>query len=203
MLFYKKASILIGLASLISTTHADLPTTFDYNKASTNYVDSTSNGLSSVANPIYFGGTIGSSEGSTYCDGATGCEDSDTAWKVFGGYKITEKLAVEGAYLNIGDLYKNGQNSDISAFTINGVGTLPVTEKFDVFGKLGATRWSSDNTGGSESGFGMTYGVGAKMNLNETTKLRAEWEKVTDIETSNTEKTDVNVLSLGVELSTF
>ncbi len=202
MKFYKTA-ILVGMVSCLSVVNADLPKTFDYKKASTNYVDNTSDSLSNVANPIYFGGTIGQSEATTYCDGETGCEDSDTAWKVFGGYKFTDKLAVEGAYMNLGDIYKNGENSDVSAFSINGVGTLPVSEKFDVFGKIGATRWSSDNTTGSESGFGLTYGVGAKMNMNETTKLRAEWEKVKDIETSSTEKTDVNVLSVGVELSTF
>lgn len=41
------------------------------------------------------------------------------------------------------------------------------------------------------------------MNINERTKLRAEWEKVLDVETSPTDSTDVNMLSIGVELSTF
>jgi len=200
---FSKLAIAMGVISCVSAINADLPKTFDYNKASTNYVDNTSNSLSTVANPIYFGGALGQSEGSSYCDGASGCEDSDTAWKVFGGYKFTDKLAVEGAYMNLGDMYKNSEHSDVSAFSINGVGSLPVTEKFDVFGKIGATRWSSDNSGGSESGFGMTYGVGAKMNMNENTKLRAEWEKVMDVETSGSEETDINVLSVGVELSTF
>jgi hypothetical protein len=49
----------------------------------------------------------------------------------------------------------------------------------------------------------MTYGVGAKMHISEKTKLRAEWEKLPSIETSSTEKTDVNMLSVGVELSTY
>jgi len=73
----------------------------------------------------------------------------------------------------------------------------------NVFGKVGAMRWSSDNTSGSQDGFGVTYGLGAKMSLNETTKLRAEWEKLPNIETSASDKTDVNMLSVGVELSTY
>ncbi|MEB8432255.1 outer membrane beta-barrel protein [Cocleimonas sp. KMM 6892] len=199
----KKSVILLGLISIVSVSYADLPKPFDYKKASTNYVDNTSGGFGSIANPYFFGGSIGASEASSYCSGESNCEDTDTAWKIFGGYKFTDKLSVEGAYMNLGDIYKNGQNSDVSAFSAYGVGTLPVTEQFDVFGKVGATRWSSDNTDGTESGFGASFGVGAKMHINENTKLRAEWEKVLDVETSDSESSDINMLSVGVELSTF
>lgn len=199
----KKSVILFGLFSIVSTANADLPKTFDYKKASTSYVDNTSGGFGSVANPYFFGGSIGASQASSYCSGESNCEDTDTAWKVFGGYKFTDKLSVEGAYMNLGDIHKNGENAQVTALSAYGVGTLPVTEQFDVFGKVGATRWSSDNTNGSENGFGASYGVGAKMNINETTKLRAEWEKVLDVETTDSGSTDVNMLSVGVELSTF
>ena len=187
-----------------NTAEADLPKAFDYNKASTNYVDNSSSGGSGVSNPYYFGGTIGMSDASSYCSGETNCEDVDTAWKLFGGYKLTNKLGIEAAYVNLGDIYKNNQNSDVSAFTATAVGTLPVSEQFDVFGKLGAMRWNSDNSNGEDQdGFGVTYGVGTKMHLSETMNLRAEWEKFPSIETSNTEDTDINMLSVGIELSTY
>lgn len=205
MKLIKKSVLVLGLLPVlcaINNASADLPKSFDYNKASASYVDNTSGG-SGVANPYYFGGMIGPSEGSSYCSGATSCEDSDTAWKLFGGYKFTDKLSAEGSYVSLGDLHKAGSSSDVSALAAHAVGTLPVTDQFDVFGKLGLMRWSSDNTAGSESGFGATYGVGAKMHLSETTSLRAEWEKYPGIETSPTEDTDVNMLSVGVELSTF
>ncbi len=198
-----KSMMLLGLVSAFSVTHADLPKAFDYNKASTNYVDNTSSAGSTVSNPYFFGGTIGASEGTSYCSGESNCEDSDTAWKIFGGYKFTDKLSAEGAFVNLGDMHKNGENSDISAFTLHGVGTLPISEQFDVFAKVGAMRWTSDNTTGDENGFGITYGLGAKMHINESTKLRAEWEKFPSIETSSSQETDVNMLSVGFELSTF
>jgi len=201
----------LGLLSLTATTLADLPKAFDYNKASTNYVDNTSSGGTStfddVANKTYFGGSIGPSDADSYCTGATECEDTDTAWKVFGGYKITERLSAEASYVNLGDVHKTSggtvQNSDVSAFTATAIGSIPINDQFDIFGKVGAMRWDSDNTAGSESGFGMTYGVGARMNISEKTKLRAEWEKLPDIETAPGEETDVNMLSVGVELSTY
>jgi len=211
MKFFKQSLLVIGVVSAIAgvtAVQADLPQPFDYKKASTNYVDNTTSGGGSsfggVANPYYFGGTIGTSDGKSYCEGSSNCEDSDTAWKLFGGYKVTNNLSAEAAYVNLGDLHKKNSNSDVSAVTLNAVGSMPVSDKFEVFGKVGAMRWSSDNSNdGSESGFGVTYGVGAKMQMSETTKLRAEWEKFPGVETSKDDKTDVNMLSVGVELSTY
>lgn len=189
---------------LMTPVIADLPNPFDYNSksANANYVDNTTGG-NGVTNPYYFGGTIGPAEGSSYCSGASNCEDKDSAWKLFGGYKFTDKLSAEGSYVTLGDLHKNGENSDVSVIAAHGVASMPLTEKFDVFGKLGVMRWSSDNTDGGQDGFGVAYGVGAKMHMSETTNLRAEWEKYPGIETSSSEDTDINMLSVGVELSTF
>jgi len=207
-----KSVLALGLFTLSTASLADLPQGFDYNKASTNYVDNTSsnggNSVGDIANKMYFGGSIGPSEASSYCDGASNCEDKDTAWKIFGGYKITERLSAEAAYVNLGDINKpatggGSQTSEASAFTAAAVASMPINDQVDIFGKLGAMRWSTDNSTGDESGFGMTYGVGAKMNISEKTKLRAEWEKLPGIETSPTEETDVNMLSIGVELSTY
>ncbi len=204
---------LLSISVLSTTAYADLPKAFDYNKASTNYVDNTSSAgggestIDDLANKMYFGGSIGPSEAGDYCKGASGCEDKDTAWKIFGGYKITERLSAEAAYVNLGDIHKTTggvvQNSDVSAMTASGVAAMPINDQIDIFGKLGVMRWSSDNTAGDESGFGMTYGVGAKMNISEKTKLRAEWEKFPGVETSPGSKSDVNMLSVGVELSTY
>ena len=202
-----KSMLALGLLSLSVATSAE---EFDYKKASTNYVDNTSSGNNGGAgglNQYYFGGTIGASDAGSYCSGSANCEDGDTAWKIFGGYKISENLSAEASYVNLGDVHKTTtggtENSDITALTATAVGTMPINEQFDIFGKIGAMRWSSDNTSGSQDGFGITYGIGAKMDLNETTKLRAEWEKFPSIETSNSAKTDVNMLSVGVELSTY
>lgn len=194
---FNKSLIVIGLLSTFTFAQG-----FDYTKAAASFVDNTTRG-DLFSKGYYVGGAIGQSEASTYCNGESGCEDSDTAWKIFGGYKLLEKVSIEGAYLNLGDIRKDGQNSDVTGFGGYAVGSLPVTEKFDAFAKIGGVYWKSNNTDGDEKGFGLSYGLGAKMTLNETTKLRAEWEKVTDVETSDNEETDINILSIGVELQTF
>ena len=199
-----KSLLTLGLLSLLSSapSYADLP--FSYGNATKNYVDNTSNsnGGNAISNPYYIGGTIGSSDASSYCDGETGCEDTDTAWKLFGGYQLTNMLSGEVGYVSLGDIHKNGENSDVSAFTANAVGSMQVTERFDVFAKVGAMRWNSDNTHEDKDGFGVTYGLGVKMRLSDTTKLRAVWQQYPGIETDN-DDSDINMLSVGFELSTY
>jgi predicted porin len=204
MKILSKSILITGIVPLffsLGAAYADLP--FSYGKANSNYVDNTSAAANGVYNPYYFGGTIGTSDATTYCDGETSCVDSDTAWKLFGGYKFTNNLSAEGTYTSLGDMHKNGENADISAISVDAVGSMQLTEKFDIFGKVGAMRWSSQNTTGDRDGFGVTYGVGAKMRMSESTRIRAEWEQYPGIETSGTEDSDVNMLSIGVEISSY
>jgi OOP family OmpA-OmpF porin len=217
MNFISKPSLVFGAVSICtlitSIAQADLPKAFDYSKASANYVDNTTKKRSSgkgsggrsffefgnVSNPYYFGGTIGPSQGSGYCSGVSDCENEDTAWKLLAGFKVTDKLAAEMAYSSLGDMHKPNNNSDSSAFTVTAVGSLPITEQFDVFAEGGLSRWNSDN----EKGFGVTYGLGAKMHISETANIRAEWQQFPSVEVSDNEKTDINMLSVGVEISTY
>ena len=218
MNFISKPTLVFGAMSICTlfttAVRADLPKAFDYSTASTKYVDNTSKKrpnpnrgrsksffeFGNVSNPYYFGGTIGLSQGSGYCSGIVEkCENEDTAWKLLTGFKVNDKLAAEMAYSSLGDMYKPGNNADSSAFTVTAVGKLPLTEQFDIFAEGGLSRWNSDN----EKGFGVTYGIGAKMHISETTNIRAEWQQFPNVEVSSEEKNDINMLSVGVELSTY
>jgi len=197
--------ILIALTALplFSSVSADLPSsTFNYAKAAAAYVNTPSTGMG-MMDKIYFGGSFGSSEADDYCTTTKGCTDKDSSWKAFAGYKINELFSTELAYTSIGDLHKEGTASDISALSVTGVANLPINDQFGIFGKAGFSRWTSENTDSDRSGTGLTYGVGAKVNLSESMKLRAEWERLPTIETSNTEESDIDILSVGIELSTL
>ncbi|MCK5918366.1 MAG: porin family protein [Cocleimonas sp.] len=194
---------LISLATLplFSDVCADLPQAgFNYAKASAAYIDQSTAG---IMDKIYFGGSFGSSEAENYCSITSGCENKDSSWKGFVGYKINEIFSAETAYTSIGDLHKHGTTSDISALSVSGIANLSINDQFSVFGKAGFSRWESENTDGDKNGTGLTYGLGAKVNLSETMKIRAEWERLPSISTSNTEESDIDMMSIGVELSTL
>jgi OOP family OmpA-OmpF porin len=195
--------ILISLTTLplFSNVCADLPRAgFNYAKASAVYIDQSTSG---TMDKIYFGGSFGSSEAENYCLVTSGCENKDSSWKGFIGFNINETFSAEATYTSIGDLHKSGTASDISAFSVSALANLPINDQFAVFGKAGLSRWKSENTDSEKSGSDMTYGVGAKINLNETMKLRAEWEHLPSISTSNTEESDIDMMSIGIELSTL
>ena len=92
-------------------------------------------------------------------------DDTDSAYKVFGGYQIDEYFAVEAGYANLGELsFSNGNYTGwgdslgndgllietletsikVTSFMVNGVAQYPISDRFSVFGKLGVYRWDSD-----------------------------------------------------------
>ncbi len=186
---------------LSSNVSANLPKAgFNYIKASAAYIDQSS---TDMMDRVYFGGAFGRSEAESYCTVTKGCENKDSSWKVFTGYNISETFSAEAAYTSIGDLHKKGTSSDISALSVSGVANLNVNDQLGVFAKAGFSRWESKNTDSDKSGTGLTYGLGAKVSLSESMKLRAEWERLPSINTSNTEESDMDMMSIGVELSTL
>jgi OOP family OmpA-OmpF porin len=160
-----------------------------------------------IRNGLYVGGSLGMTDANGFCAGATGaCDDSDTGWKIFGGYEFNENLAVEGGYTSLGDMSNMGagSRSDISGFNVAAVGKLPINEQIGVFGKAGLFRWSADNTtDGDRSGTDLMYGVGAEYKMTDNISVRGEWEKFLDIETSATTNSDVSMFSAGFTYNTL
>jgi OmpA-OmpF porin, OOP family len=162
----------------------------------------------------YVGGAIGQSEAGGWCDdpgfpgvSITSCDDKDTAYKAFVGYRINRNFAVEGSYVNFGKargtVNFGGSSVSVDAksdgFGIAALGILPLSDQFELFGKLGFMRGDSEadvTIGGStfkvgSSGTELHYGVGGIYNLSRNLGIRAEWENVDDA--------DLSVLSIGLQ----
>lgn len=162
----------------------------------------------------YIGGAIGQSEAGDWCDDGgtpgvtiTSCDDKDTAYKAFLGYRINKNFAVEGTYINFGDasgtVSFGGSSASVDAsadgFGIAALGILPLSGQFELFGKLGFLHGDSEadvTVGGStfqvgSSGTELHYGVGAIYNFSRNLGIRAEWENVDDAELS--------VMSIGLQ----
>jgi len=166
----------------------------------------------------------------SWCDGLSGsCDDSDTGWKIFGGYQVTKHFGIEVSYLDFGRLTASGTLTDAPSLSVTGQGevsgfgaswvaTLPVSERFGLFGRVGLFRWDSKIRGtvripsapGSDvlpdgllllvevddDGTDPTYGVGARVKVTEHLDIRVEWEQFSDVD-----EEDVRLLSAGAVLS--
>jgi len=162
------------------------------------------------------------SEGSGHDDITCTRNTDNTAWKVFGGYKVMPSFAVEGAYIDFGEVSNTyegsldedgtntwGKASDkIKGVSLMGVASTSVTDNIDVFGKLGVLRWDRDSwvsydqndtskpsTFGSTQGTDLAIGAGAEVNVSDNIAIRGEVEHFDDI--------DVNLFSLGASFSTL
>jgi len=67
------------------------------------------------AEGIYVGVAAGGTHASFDCDPGVSCDKSDTGFKLFGGYKLTENVAVEGHYADFGKFEASvpGASSDV------------------------------------------------------------------------------------------
>ncbi len=159
-------------------------------------------------------------------DGSTslGFDDDDTGFKIFGGYQFLPWLGAELGYVDGGtasesysdpDLGGAKLDVDVSAFTVAAVGTLPIGDMFELYGKLGMAFWQGDLTASitgalcdelqangescsdsvDDDGEDFYYGLGAGFNIGESFNVRIEYE-VFEIDPQDVDA-DANFLSLS------
>ena len=151
---------------------------------------------------FYAGASVGQS--TSDCGRIAGCDDKDTAYRIFGGYKFHPNIAVEGGYSPLGEISGSGIKAESNAWDIVGVGSWPLGNNFSVLGKLGfynAEMKLSGAASGKKTTTDLTYGVGGQYDFNRNLGLRLEWNrysgvKAPDIAGSSSD-TDIDVLSVG------
>lgn len=175
--------------------------------------------LGNVANDLAAIGTeLGFTAGSATQD------DSDTSWKVFGGYKLNQNFAVEGGYADLGKYTANATGTlngltgklDASvksyAYFVDVVGILPLGD-FSMFAKLGGAYTKTkaevsatyDGLSASDSvkenKFVPKLGVGAEYNVTKTIAIRGEFERYMNVgDNATTGESDVDVWTVGLKV---
>jgi OOP family OmpA-OmpF porin len=168
----------------------------------------------SVMSGFYAGGSLGRSEARDVCDdlagGGVSCDDKDTAWRLFGGYRITPNLAVELGYTDLGEVSASGAGESASvearALEATGLGMLPLSPAMSLYAKAGVYRgevdgrFSSGLGGGSaeETNTDFTFGFGAQFDLARNVALRGEWQRYRNMGGDEIGESDVDLLSVGV-----
>ena len=111
-----------------------------------------------------------------------GFDESDTAYKIFGGYNIgfipLVDFAVEASYVDFGKPTTSGSSIEVTGLNAYGLAGLSFGP-FSIFAKAGALSWDEDSTFGAESssdsGTDPAYGVGARFAIGSFA-VRAEYE---------------------------
>lgn len=143
---------------------------------------------------LYLGAGVGASESKIDTGGFTGSVDeSDTGWKIFGGYQFSRHFAVEAGYYDLGKVSFSGTaggaalsgNFDSTALGLSLVGILPVWNNFSLLGRLGVSygeQEASATLGGaigsaSDETTELTYGLGLRYDFGRNVMVRGQWER--------------------------
>jgi OmpA-OmpF porin, OOP family len=148
---------------------------------------------------FYLGGAVGMTSFDDACPSGFSCDDEDTGFKFFGGYKFSPNLAAEVSYIDWGSLKASlgaaSATADLTSWGIAAVGMWPLNPQFSVFGKLGIlfSEVQATGTAGSVSDDDteLHLGLGAIYNFTRNLGVRAELEFANDSE--------ARMVSIGVQ----
>jgi len=138
---------------------------------------------------FYAGAGLGTTKiGDDAFDGS-GIDESDTGFKIFGGYVFNENWGVEVSYFDFGEASASAGGDSVSigvsGLSASGVGRLPINDMFAVYGKLGFASCDVDakfNIAGfgrgsaSDSDSDLIYGVGGALSFGGNFEARLEYE---------------------------
>jgi OOP family OmpA-OmpF porin len=152
-------------------------------------------------------------------------EDRDNGYKLWGGYKFNRNFGAEVSYLESGKLSSSGYAdpacapnavcpANVLAYSqfirskgvqLVGTGALPLTEKFGVFGKVGAIHADTENQcvvgnfscNSSGRNTDLTYGLGISYELAKNFSVRSEWERMRLGDKARFGDNDVNFFTIG------
>ncbi len=146
--------------------------------------------LTAIADSGFFlGGAVGSASLNEDFDGLN-VDSSTTSIRLVAGWRFNDYFAFEGGYHSFGDFEDTvdigGTPTDVSVkadgWTLGGVGSLPVGEKFSLFGRVGAFFWDGDAevnniTVATPEDSNLFLGAGAGYAFTEKFSLTGDWTR--------------------------
>ena len=103
-----------------------------------------------------------------------GSDKNDTAYGFNTGSYFNENFGAELGYTNFGKVGRGGGETKAQGINFSLIGKLPLSAQFNLLGKLGTTYSRTEVSAnplsglstGKDSGFGVSYGIGAEYLFN-------------------------------------
>lgn len=181
-----------------------------------------------VADFDAFAAQIYNNFGFTVASGSSSMDDSFNGYGFYGGYRFTPHFAVEGGYFNLGSFkYRSRVNGTIgglpsagafnydgetSGLTVSALGVLPLSYRWEVYGRGGALFASNTasvyyadvqgpaRTQFSENSVDLFAGIGASLNFFEIYDLHLEFQRVFDAGDKAIGEGDADTISIGISV---
>lgn len=154
----------------------------------------------------YFGFNVGQSDFSLP-NGAGGfpSDNKDTSYNIYGGSYFNNNFGVELGYTDFGKINRAGGQTDAQGINLSLVGRLPLSNSFNLLGKVGTTYGRTRVTAatasgiatGNESDWGLSYGVGAEWAFTPALSAVLQWDEH-NLKFPGTGKDRVSTASVGL-----
>lgn len=109
--------------------------------------------------------------------------DRETSYGFFAGYRFLPNVAVEGGFRRLGEADAFGMNVKADQVALSVVGSLPLANNVDLYGRLGYNRIDVDVKSGrfrdSDSVSRALYGIGLGYAFSPQVSGRVEVQKPT------------------------
>lgn len=135
-------------------------------------------------------------------------DDSDTGLRAFTGFRFNEYIALEGAYVDYGEVSGGVPDladvrGDFKGLTLALMPSIPLGKAVSVYGKIGGVAWYGDleassplvdeKVEGDGAGGSMLFGGGVALNLGENAAFKLGWERFNINDTLEIEDVDIEV----------
>jgi len=140
-------------------------------------------------------------------------KDTDSAFRIFGGFRVTPNFAVEAGYVDLGKGHVDitspavaTADFKVSGFDISAIGFVPFGSNFGGMARVGLFSWKtipSVSSGGvtvsdRDTGVSVTFGLGLTYDFSKQFGGRLEWQRFFKVGNDvTTGTTDIDFLSLN------
>lgn len=108
-------------------------------------------------------------------------EDEDDVWGAHAGVMFNQFVGLEGSYENFGRYGNDNASAEVDGFGIAAVGSIPVMENLNLYGKAGKFYSNVDvEVGGYEDTYEddqFFYGAGAEIAVSDPLRLTVEYDR--------------------------
>jgi OOP family OmpA-OmpF porin len=158
----------------------------------------------------YVGASAGQSTTDSCVVAGSSCDDSDTAWKVFGGLAMNEYISMEVGYLDLGTVDYSAPTGarETDGMMVDLIGTFALNPSFTVLVRGGMNFLNTEVDGAiagtptnnvGDTDISWSLGLGGQFNFNEHVGLRVEWERFFEVgEEYETGEADIDLISAGI-----
>ncbi len=126
-------------------------------------------GTYAAAGDKYFGISVGSSDDDVF-------NETDTGIKLILGFQPSDVVALEIAYVDLGDFDTIFGSVSQSGIALNAIGKIPLNNDVALTGKLGMYSWDISLGSASNTGTDLAYGFGVEVKVSKEVSIVAEYE---------------------------